>query len=98
MEPADIPVLIENCYPDRVHVVRELLEAGVDMEARDFYGNTALIMASSHGYPDVVRVLLEAGADKEAKNNNGYTALTAASRYGHRDVVQLLLEAGEDNK
>jgi uncharacterized protein len=45
-------------------VVRVLLDAKADVNAKDNHGVTALLEASQHGYGDVVRVLKNAGADQ----------------------------------
>ena len=77
-------------------VVRLLLEAKADVEAKDNYGQTALYCAAQDGHEEVVRLLLEAKADIEAKNNDGWTALHWAVWDGHKEVVRLLLEAKAD--
>ena len=41
---------------------------GMDVNARDGYGMTALMWAVGRGYQDIVKVLLEHGADVEARN------------------------------
>ena len=56
-------------------VVRLLLEAGADKEAKNNGGWTPLIIAAMNGHEAIVRLLLEAGADKEAKNKDGWTPL-----------------------
>ena len=60
-------------------VVRALLAAGADVNARNNYGDTPLHEASCHGHMDVVRALLAAGADLGARNDDGYTPLHEAS-------------------
>ncbi|KAI9852608.1 MAG: hypothetical protein M1824_001849 [Vezdaea acicularis] len=73
-----------------------LLEKGVDVEAKDSHGWTALILAAWGGHEAVVRLLLEKGADVEAKDSEGRTALIWAARGGHEAVARLLLEKGAD--
>ena len=50
----------------RSEVVRQLLEAGANMEAASVTGYTALMIAAYSGHSEVVQQLLEAGANKEA--------------------------------
>ena len=52
---------------DHVQVVKLLLEAKADIDAKANNGATALIMASSEGHSDIVRLLLEAKADVNAQ-------------------------------
>lgn len=42
---------------------------GMDADARDGYGMTALMWAAGHGYREIARLLLEYGADIEARND-----------------------------
>lgn len=56
-------------------VVRQLLENGADIEAKNMYGWTALHWTAFNGHETVVRLLLEKGADLEAKNKDEQTAL-----------------------
>uniref|UniRef100_A0A286XFV5 Uncharacterized protein n=1 Tax=Cavia porcellus TaxID=10141 RepID=A0A286XFV5_CAVPO len=54
-------------------------------------GQTALMLAISHGHKDIVAALLECGADVNMQDADGATALMCASEYGHLDTVRLLL-------
>ena len=68
-----------------------LLAGGADIEAKNNYGNTALILAARYGHDKVVTLLLAGGADIEDKNGSGDTALILAAYNGHDKVVTLLL-------
>ena len=74
-----------------------LLKGGVDVEAQNRWGDTALMCTGREGYSDIVQVLLDAGADKETVNHGGDTALVCANRDGRTEVVQALIEAGAYN-
>nr|AAH66775.1 KANK3 protein [Homo sapiens] len=54
-------------------------------------GQTALMLAISHGRQDMVATLLACGADVNAQDADGATALMCASEYGRLDTVRLLL-------
>ncbi|CAH1773388.1 unnamed protein product, partial [Owenia fusiformis] len=72
-------------------VVRHLFEAG-DVNARASQaGQTALMLAVSHGRTDTVSLLMQCGADINAKDEDGSTALMCASEHGHAEIVKLLL-------
>lgn len=76
---------------NRAEVVRLLLEAGADVDAKDEDGNTALIEAGWDA--DAALLLIKAGADVNAQNVAGITPLINAPS---ADVVRVLLENGAD--
>ncbi|CAG00786.1 unnamed protein product, partial [Tetraodon nigroviridis] len=55
-------------------------------------GQTALMLAVSHGRQEMVRALLECGADVNVQDDEGSTALMCACEHGRAEIVQLLLE------
>ena len=77
-------------------MVNVLLEADVDLEARDNHGMTALIWAAWNNHIGLVQILIEVGADVNRMDNSGWTALMRASRHGYTDVVNILLMASAD--
>ncbi len=79
---------------EKVDMVRALLAAGADVNAKDKDGFTALMYASGWGNVKVVRALLEAKADVNVKSTDGTTPLKTASKGGYADVVKLLKQAG----
>ena len=82
--------------PDE-EVVRALLDAGADANARAYYGQTPLILAARNANPAVATLLLEAGADVNASEWMGRTALhEAAASNENLAMIDLLLEAGAD--
>ena len=77
-------------------VVSLLVKRNVDIEAKDYKGQTALCAAIRSGSLIIARDLLQRGADVEAKFNNdaGGTLLFDAAGRGHKSGVQLLLDEG----
>ena len=83
-----------------------LLERGANTEILSSFGQTALYIASSHGYTDGVRSLIDHGADVNAicedydehGNNVKQTPLHVAIYKERRDVAQLLLERGANTE
>lgn len=55
------------------------------------HGQTALMLAVSHGRLDMVKLLLEAGADPNIQDTDGSTALMCAAEHGHIDIVKHIL-------
>ena len=76
--------------------VEELLNFGVDPNAQEQFGVTALIHVSMNGQLEIARLLLEHGAKLDIQSRVGTTALINASRFNHKDIVRLLLEHGAD--
>jgi ankyrin repeat protein len=70
-------------------VVKILLAAKADVNAKANEGLTALLIAAEKGHQQVVKELLAAWADMNAKMSNGSTALLMASQSGHLLVVQM---------
>ena len=53
-----------------------LLEAGVNLDATDARGNTALMQIAAYGpNPETLELLIKKGANVNAKNQSGETAL-----------------------
>lgn len=88
------PLHLAGRYADE-EIVRQLLQAGARVEARDAEENTAVLYAS--GKPDTapLRALLAAGGDAKAVNRRGYTALHFAAR-GSVPAIELLAKQGVD--
>ncbi len=74
--------------------VNYLLDGGMDVDAKDAYGNTALIAAASNGRADMVRQLLARGAAINASNKEESTALMGAAVKGHYELAHLLIGLG----
>ncbi|XP_036117015.1 KN motif and ankyrin repeat domain-containing protein 1 isoform X2 [Molossus molossus] len=74
-----------------MRVVEELFGCG-DVNAKASQaGQTALMLAVSHGRIDMVKGLLACGADVNIQDDEGSTALMCASEHGHVEIVKLLL-------
>ncbi|XP_026118242.1 KN motif and ankyrin repeat domain-containing protein 3-like [Carassius auratus] len=77
---------------DDMAVVQKLFRLGnVDAKASQA-GQTALMLAVSHGRQEMVRALLDCGADVNIQDDEGSTALMCASEHGRPEIVSLLLE------
>ena len=61
-----------------IEAIKVCLEAGVDINAVDGRGQTALYGAALQGYDEVVKFLLAHGAKPDIKDQRGFTALDAA--------------------
>jgi ankyrin repeat protein len=63
---------------DSIEAIKVCLEGGVDINAADGRGQTALYGAALMGYDQVVKFLLARGANPAIKDQRGFTALDAA--------------------
>ena len=86
--------LIETSRYGYKEVVDSLIKAGVDINAVDNNGRTALMWVSEYGYKEIVNSLIKAGAHINAVTNFGYTALMKASCNGYNEVVNNLIKGG----
>ena len=71
--------------------VVELLEAGVELERRDAFENTPLILACHYAHEPLALELLRRGADATAANEQGCTALLHACIEGLPALAEELL-------
>lgn len=76
------------------NAIFELINARINVNVIDRWGDTALIYAAWTGSLDVVQTLLAFGADFRVIDNTNYSALDRAIANDHRDVAKVLVEAG----
>jgi ankyrin repeat protein len=91
------PVLLAasaNCG----EVLDFLIERGVDVDATDDKGITALMAAGAEGYVPIVQTLLAHGADLERTNKDKQNAWLMAAMRNQREVIELFRAAREKNK
>ncbi|XP_049941650.1 CARD- and ANK-domain containing inflammasome adapter protein-like [Schistocerca serialis cubense] len=81
-----------------VEVVRWLVGAGAEVDARNDYEATPLHFAAGSDRVAVVRVLTASSADPNAKDDEEQTPLHWAAERGYADTVRALLEAGADKE
>tara|TARA_B100000029_G_scaffold510568_1_gene602345 strand:+ start:244 stop:2475 length:2232 start_codon:yes stop_codon:yes gene_type:complete len=60
--------------------IKELIEKGANVNAKNRFGNSVLIMAVLKKDIPLIQFLLEKGADPNQKNSRGFSALTFAKR------------------
>ena len=71
-------------------IVAALVDSGVDVDATDQSGNTALHRVAEDGEEVVVQALLKVGVKSGVKNKAGKTPLDLAKAAGHKAVATLL--------
>lgn len=81
----------DNCAA----IIRLLVEAGDDKNARATNGATPLILAAGHWHLPSVKILIELGADLDAEDQNGIHAISGPALWQPKgDILKALLAAG----
>lgn len=91
-----------TCVPTHCQSTREpwnVRKQGYDATRPLYYspilssqaGQTALMLAVSHGRVDVVKALLACEVDVNIQDEDGSTALMCACEHGHKEITGLLL-------
>ncbi len=73
-------------------LIKTLLDAGANVNAKDVRGMTPLMLAVATDHQDagVIRLLLDRGADRQMKDEAGFTAMDWARRAGQPRGMELL--------
>ncbi len=100
-EPADNKKQIEIKFytaakEGRLTQLKALLSAGVDVNAKNTAGRTALMGAAYYGNRSIVKELVVEGVDVNLADEQGKTALMIAVANKRLKVVEVLLDAGAD--
>lgn len=78
-----------------ISIVKELIKDGVDINAKNSDGETALLYALIYIDDDIIELLIGAGADLNVKNDNSTPLITSAYN-GWMKRVKMFIEAGAD--
>lgn len=77
---------------DNMFALKQCIENNHNLEKKDEYGRTALIISSEKGLLDVVKLLISSGSDIEAVDQIGNNSIVYAAKNGHLEVVRYLIE------
>jgi len=85
--------LMAAVYSGQSNVVAYLLKQGVDTEARDAHGNTALMLAVDVADTDlsIIQMLVNAGAKVNATNDFGQTVFDAVAAKPEKERLLRIL-------
>ncbi len=75
--------------------MKELIDAGVNIDARNEKGETSFFIGASLGRKST-SILLNAKADVNARNNDGQTPLISAAVLCNLESIDMLLKSGAD--
>jgi len=93
VDPTGDPLLVIAARAGNAATVDVLLAAKANVDAKNRFGDTALMVAALNGKLDIVRKLRTRGAEL---NPRGWTPLIYAATGGHDDIVTYLLDQGAD--
>ena len=77
-----------------LHEICAMLENEVDVDVKDDYGYTPLMLAANKGRVDVVELFYRNRADINVRSNRGWTAVMMATKNNDRKMISLLLQNG----
>ena len=77
-----------------ISMLKEHLARGMDVNAKDEGGGTALSLATLAGHTEAVEFLIEKDADVNLSGNDGSAPLHGAAFLGQEGAAKLLVEAG----
>src|SRR6266404_1396661 len=94
-------ISIEPSISREILLLNHFLVQGIDVDAKNKYGNTPLHITCFYGKLEVARMLFDHGATANVENEKGETPLHLVSReYDSEqtgvDIARLLLEHGAD--
>jgi len=74
--------------------IRNLIEQGVDLEKKKWYGMNLLHLATLNGNLEAMKLLVKAGADITEKTEADVSPMQIACYFGKTELVKYLLELG----
>ncbi len=89
-------ILMTAASINNTRAARALIDMGIDVNAVDKDGNTALGHSFVQENIDVAKVLIEAGANVNHVNKLNFSGLMSAITLKHTGTVKLLIDAGAD--
>ncbi|WP_152404189.1 ankyrin repeat domain-containing protein [Paenibacillus cellulositrophicus] len=81
-----------------LEAVQNLLQDGIDINAQDERGRTAVMAATYNHQTEMVRLLISKGADINIRDHLLNNVFLYAGAEGMLDIVQLAIEADADTK
>lgn len=88
--------LFEAVEGKEFDTVRELLANGVDIDAQDGQGRTALMIATYAYDVDMVKILIDEGANVDIQDDMLNNPFLYAGAEGYMDILKLMIAAGAD--
>lgn len=90
--------LFKYCSTGDVDRLQHLIDAGINVNTKDYDSRTPLMVAADDGYADVVKILLRAGADPAAVDRWGQSAFDSALSGRNSDCYSLLAGTNDNGE
>lgn len=88
--------ILTATFLGNLKVVEQHINAGTDLNKKDQYGSTPLIVAATFGKTDVAKALINGGANLNLTGGDGSTALHTSAFLCRTEIVEALIKAGAD--
>ncbi|GJL56458.1 MAG: hypothetical protein NPIRA02_35900 [Nitrospirales bacterium] len=88
--------LLEAVSQNDLTTVQELVKEGININAQDIRGRTALLVAVENHHFESANMLLEAGADVNMQDHKQDSPLLLAGAEGRVDIMKRILQAKPD--
>ncbi len=79
---------------NNIPMMQRLMALGLDIEQRNKYGETPVVVAALHECTEMVLFLQDKKANMYAKSVDGYIPFQIAVRYGFPEMMQGLNDSG----
>ena len=87
--------LHQACVSGNRRAVIRLLKSGADIESKNEFGETPLVIAGRYYHPDIMSILIDRGANVNVRSRLG-TALLYAAEFNYIEIARKLIAKGAD--
>ena len=76
---------------ETISLIGRMVDLGADIEKRDIYGQTPLLVACRYGHAYSAKELLACGADINVRDVDGLTPIVQAVKFNYHSTISILL-------
>ncbi|MBR8537802.1 ankyrin repeat domain-containing protein [Carboxylicivirga sediminis] len=95
-KPAKVMDIHAAAFMGDVKAINYHIKAGTDLNQKDEYGSTPLIIATTFNRVEAAKALIDGKADLNLKSKDGSTPLHVAAFFCRTEIVEYLLDNGVD--
>lgn len=89
--------MFNHIYRGEYEQVKECLDNGADVNAKERFGNSTLISALGCGHTKIAKLLIERGADINAVNDKGFSVLDSLNSLDALDLANIESDISENH-